>query len=216
MRSKQFDAAGCSWLSSDEAHAFEGQHHLVNGGRADAEVLLHVGFGRRSAVQAHGEVDKRQILALLRREGFCWATQSYHPIQLLVRASGPQILLAADGGASDEEIGRSIGVGGSTVYRTKRRFVLGNLAAALNEAPRPGSRRKLTGKEEVLLVATACSSAPAGRARWTLELLASEMVRLPTHQRISSVPLLTHDSQIGANLRVCADEEDRADFDRRG
>ena len=38
-----------------------------------------------------------------------------------------QILLAADGGASDEEIVRSIGVGGSTVYRTKRRFVLGNL-----------------------------------------------------------------------------------------
>jgi hypothetical protein len=32
----------------------------------------------------------------------------------------------------------------------------------------------------------------------------------------SSVPLLTDDSQIGANLRVCADEENRADFDQRG
>ena len=49
-----------------------------------------------------------------------------------------QILLAADRGASDEEIARSIGVGGSTVYRTKRRFVLRNLAVALNEEPRPG------------------------------------------------------------------------------
>ena len=48
-----------------------------------------------------------------------------------------QILLAADRGASDEEIASSIGVGGSTVYRTKRRFVLGK-----------GARRKLTGKEE--------------------------------------------------------------------
>ena len=76
-----------------------------------------------------------------------------------------QILLAVDRGASDEEIARSIGVGGSTVYRTKRRFVLGNLAAALNEEPRPGARRKLTGKEEALLVATACSSPPAGRSR---------------------------------------------------
>ena len=83
-----------------------------------------------------------------------------------------QILLAADRGASDEEIARSIGVGGSTVYRTKRRFVLRNLAVALNEEPRPGARRKLTGKEEALLVATACSSPPVGRARWTLELLA--------------------------------------------
>jgi homeodomain-containing protein len=63
--------------------------------------------------------------------------------------------------------------------------VLGNLAAALNEAPRPGSRRKLTGKEEALLVATACSSPPAGRARWTLELLASELVRLTTHHSVS-------------------------------
>ena len=64
------------------------------------------------------------------------------------------------------------GSSGSTVYRTKRRFVEGNLEAALSEEPRPGASRKLTGKEEALLVATACSSPPAGRARWTLELLA--------------------------------------------
>ena len=32
----------------------------------------------------------------------------------------------------------------------------------------------------------------------------------------ASVPLLTDDSQIGANLRVCADEENQADFDQRG
>src|SRR6202043_4121661 len=92
---------------------------------------------------------------------------------------------ATDRGAGDEEIARSIGVGGSTVYRTKRRFVLGNLAAALNEEPRPGARRKLTGKEEALLVATACSSPPAGRSRWTLELLAGELARLTTRQSIS-------------------------------
>jgi hypothetical protein len=50
-----------------------------------------------------------------------------------------QILLAADAGASDQEIATSVGVGGSTVYRTKRRFVLGNLEAALSEEPRPGA-----------------------------------------------------------------------------
>ena len=96
-----------------------------------------------------------------------------------------QILLAADAGASDEEIATSIAVGGSTVYRTKRRFVLGNLEAALREEPRPGARRKLSGKEEALLVATACSSPPAGRSRWTLELLAGELVRLTTHAGVS-------------------------------
>jgi transposase len=94
-------------------------------------------------------------------------------------------LLAADAGASDEEIARSVGVGGSTIYRTKRRFVIGNLEAALSEEPRPGADRKLSGKEEALLVATACSNPPEGRARWTLELLAGELVRLTEHDNIS-------------------------------
>jgi transposase len=76
-------------------------------------------------------------------------------------------------------------VGGSTVYRTKRRFVLGNLEAALSEEPRPGADRKLSGKEEALLVATACSNPPEGRARWTLDLLADAMVRFTEHDDIS-------------------------------
>ncbi|MFH0303041.1 IS630 family transposase [Bradyrhizobium sp. 31Argb] len=105
-----------------------------------------------------------------------------HAARKLKRA---QILLAADAGVSDAEIVRSVGVGGSTVYRTKRRFVLGNLEAALSEEPRPGSERKLTGKEEALLVATACSSPPAGRARWTLELLAEAIVKLTPHESLS-------------------------------
>ena len=96
-----------------------------------------------------------------------------------------QILLAADAGASDEAIARSVGVGGSTVYRTKRRFVLGNLAAALSEEPRRGASRKLSGNEEALLVATGCSSPPAGRVRWTLELLAGELIRLTAHESVS-------------------------------
>ena len=105
-----------------------------------------------------------------------------HASRKLKRA---QILLAADAGASDEEIARSVGVGGSTVYRTKRRFVEGNLERALSEEPRPGAERKLTGKEEALLVATACASPPEGRARWTLELLAGAMVKLTEHKSLS-------------------------------
>ena len=96
-----------------------------------------------------------------------------------------QILLAADAGSSDEEIARTVAVGGSTVYRTKRRFVEGNLERALSEEPRPGAERKLTGKEEALLVATACANPPEGRARWTLELLADAMVKLTEHESLS-------------------------------
>ena len=75
--------------------------------------------------------------------------------------------------------------GGSTVYRTKRHFVEGNLEAALNEEPRAGAYRKLTSNEEALLVATACSSPPEGRARWTLDLLAGAMVKLTDHDSLS-------------------------------
>jgi transposase len=105
-----------------------------------------------------------------------------HAARKLKRA---QILLAADAGASDQEIATSVAVGGSTVYRTKRRFVEGNLEAALSEQSRPGAERKLSGREEALLVATACSSPPEGRARWTLTLLADRLVKLTEQTSLS-------------------------------
>ena len=110
------------------------------------------------------------------------SSRGKHASRKLKRA---QILLAADAGASDAEIERTLGVGGSTVYRTKRRFVEDGVVAALSEQPRTGAARKLTGKEEALLVATACSSPPAGCKRWTLELLADEVVRLTEHEELS-------------------------------
>ncbi len=92
-----------------------------------------------------------------------------------------QILLAADSGCGDEDIVRAVAVSGSTVYRTKRRLVEGNLERALSEEQRPGAERKLTGKQE----ATACANPPQGRARWTLELLADTMVELTDHDSLS-------------------------------
>lgn len=96
-----------------------------------------------------------------------------------------QILLAAAAGSKDESIAANVGVGTSTVYRTKQRFVEEGLERALAEAPRPKPERMLAVHEEALLVAVACSDPPAGRARWTLQLLAGEMVRLTSHKRIS-------------------------------
>jgi len=104
------------------------------------------------------------------------------PVRRVKRA---QILLAADRGETDEAIASSVAVGVATVYRTKRRFVEEGLEAALAEAPRAGAPRKLSGAEEALLVATACTRPPAGRARWTLELLAGRMVVLTAHERLS-------------------------------
>jgi transposase len=105
-----------------------------------------------------------------------------HAARKLKRA---QILLAAYIGSRDEEIARTVRVSASNVYRTKRRFVEGNLDRALSEEPRPGAERKLTGKEEALLVATACAKPPAGRRRWTLALLADVMVELTDQDSLS-------------------------------
>jgi transposase len=96
-----------------------------------------------------------------------------------------QILLAAAAGAKDEAIATHIGVGTSTVYRTKQHFVEEGLERALVEGSRPRPERKLTANEEALLVAVTCSDPPSGRARWTLQLLADEMVRLTAHQTLS-------------------------------
>src|SRR3972149_2425087 len=90
-----------------------------------------------------------------------------HAARKLKRA---QILLAVDAGASDEDIAMGVAVGG---------------AAAGAGRPGRARARKLSGKEEALLVATACASPPAGRARWTLELLAGAMVKLTGHVGLS-------------------------------
>jgi transposase len=105
------------------------------------------------------------------------------PVRKLKRA---QILLAADAGATAEVIALNVSTSTSTVFRTKQRFVEEGLAVALSEEPRAGAERKLSVGEEALLVATACSKPPTGRAVWTMELLADEMVRLTSHESLSA------------------------------
>jgi transposase len=96
-----------------------------------------------------------------------------------------QILLACDRRIPEATIARTLPCGESTIYRTKKRFVEEGLEASLEERPRCGGERKLSGRDEATLVALACSKPPTGRARWTLELLAGELLRLTAHENIS-------------------------------
>ena len=97
-----------------------------------------------------------------------------------------QILLASDRGVPDFEIAATVNCGTATIYRVKKSFVEEGLQRALREQPRRGAERKLTGREEAILVALACSAPPTGRARWTLQLLADEVVQLIDHDSISA------------------------------
>jgi len=95
------------------------------------------------------------------------------------------ILLKADEGLTDPQIMSVLNVSRPCVERIRRRFVIDGMERALNEDPRPGQKRKLDGRAEATLIATACSEAPEGHVRWTLRLLAGKLVQLQVVDAIS-------------------------------
>lgn len=101
------------------------------------------------------------------------------------------LLLAdqADGGPAwqDADIAEALGCGHRTVERVRQRFVEQGFDAALSHKPqgRPSRERKFDGAAEARLIALACSAPPAGRARWTLKLLADRLVELEVFESVS-------------------------------
>lgn len=95
-----------------------------------------------------------------------------------------RILLKADVseaglGWTDPQLAEAFDVSLSTLHRLRERLVEDGFEAAL--VRKPCSRLKppkLDGEKEAQLVALACSAPPAGRARWTLQLLADKLVEL--------------------------------------
>jgi transposase len=103
-----------------------------------------------------------------------------------------RILLQADaapGGPAwtDERIAEAVEVSCATVERVRQRFVEHGLEAALVRKPqdRPSRLPKLDGRAEAHPVALACSKPPGGRAEWTMQLLADELVELEVVDSIS-------------------------------
>jgi transposase len=102
-----------------------------------------------------------------------------------------RILLKADAAAggpnwSDAQIAEALDTSPATIHRVRQAFVTEGLDTALQRR-RPTGRtfRKLDGAQEAQLIAVACSAPPAGRARWTLQLLADRLVELEVVDAIS-------------------------------
>ena len=87
-------------------------------------------------------------------------------------------LLKADEGLLDRKVAEAVSLSAATVARVRRRFVEDGLEAAINDRPRSGRERKLSGRQEAHLVAIACSNAPEGHTNWTLQLLANRVVAM--------------------------------------
>jgi len=95
-----------------------------------------------------------------------------------------RILLKADQGPQgpawkDAGIANAFDCTIKSIERLRKRLVEHGLEVAMGHGNRGSYRaKKLDGVAEAHLIATACSSAPKGRNRWTVRLLADEMVSL--------------------------------------
>ena len=124
--------------------------------------------------------EERQTLETLVRKG-------EHSALKLMRA---HILLKADRNGpcwTDVRISEAFGCDAQTAYNVRKRFASGERLAALERKPqsRPSHPPKLDGSGEARLIALACSDPPEGFARWTLQLLADELVGLEVVESIS-------------------------------
>lgn len=103
-----------------------------------------------------------------------------------------RIILATDENNTDKPIidtvvGKELHVSSKTVARTRQRFVEEGLESALCRKPHSNTRpRKIDGDQEAHLIALSCSTPPDGRARWTLKLLASQLIELEVIDSVSS------------------------------
>jgi hypothetical protein len=108
------------------------------------------------------------------------------------RLTHARILLLADTARgqehADADIVDALGIGVRTVERVRQRLVTAGLQAALHPRPQPArpAQIKIKGVIEQRLIQLACSDPPQGRCRWTLQLLADEMVVLGLAESIST------------------------------
>jgi hypothetical protein len=120
-------------------------------------------------------VEERQQLEKLVSSGKGAARKLTHARILLLADEGDQ-----GPGRTNAAIVEALGVGERTVERVRKRFVTESLDAALHPRPHPPrpDKVKIKGPVEKQLIQLACSDPPAGRCRWTLQLLADRLVVL--------------------------------------
>lgn len=108
-----------------------------------------------------------------------------------------QILLLADenraeGGWKDEDIAQALNAHTRTIERTREACVLEGVEAALNHTRPKRSRSKvLDGVAEAQLVHLACTEAPVGHDRWTLQMLANKLIELEVVETVSRETIRT-------------------------
>ena len=128
-----------------------------------------------------------------------------------------RVLLKANEGWTDQQISEALDVSVATIERVRQQFVEQGIEPALQ--PRRSRRRYqnlMDGVQEAYLIALACRQPPAGYRRWSLRLLASEMIRLDYIAEVSheTVRQVMQDNELKPWLREewCIPPKENAQF----
>ena len=110
--------------------------------------------------------ERRQIDGLL--------SGGVQPVRAVIRAL---VLRQMDEGRTTVEAGAGVGISTKVAWEIGKRYQEGGLERALYDAPRPGQRPLLDAEQGQRIIAMVCGPPPAGRARWTVRLIAQEAVK---------------------------------------
>ena len=126
---------------------------------------------------------EREQLSELTRSGQSTAAKFIHA----------RALLLCDAGKYGDpwkvsDVAGALGVSSRTIEHLKQRFVEEGIEAALARKPQSKPRAvNFDGEFDARLTALACSTAPVGRQRWTVRLLAERLVELKIADRVSTM-----------------------------
>jgi hypothetical protein len=152
----------------------------VNVGFRESLFLVHGGITMAvKYVVGLTEGERRELIELVSKGQAAAYRIKHANVLLKVDADGPNW--------TDAEAAEAYSCHVNTVSNIRRRFVNNGLTAALERKRqnRPSRERVFDGAKEAKLMATACSEPPAGRAHWTMQLLADRVVELKIVDSVS-------------------------------
>ena len=104
-------------------------------------------------------------------------------------------LLQLTKGATAPQVAETVALTAKSIRQLVHRYEQGGLQRALHERPRPGAAPLLDASQKQRVIAMVCGPAPEGRARWTIQLIAEEVVKrklVPRVGRETVRSLLNH------------------------
>jgi hypothetical protein len=132
-------------------------------------------MSKRRGLQVQlSQSERRQIEELL--------SGGVQPVRAVIRAL---VLRQMDEGRTTVEAGAGVGISAKAAWEIGKRYQEGGLERAIYDAPRPGQKPLLDAEHGQRIIAMICGPPPAGRARWTVRLIAQEAVKRRLVERVA-------------------------------